>query len=211
MTKQVAKVLVVFCLVSALVGITCVRSQDDRETWQPPEQILDAIGVEPGMVIGEAGAGSGYFTFPLAQRVGDQGKVYANDISESSLEKLRARAEEEKVSNIEIVLGEVDDPLFPDEEMDMIVMVYVLHHLDRPMEFLGNLKKYLKTGIPLVIIERNTDEDRAHPPSFMSKKQVLETMQEGDYELIRTETFLPKDTIYIFRLASGAPATDPPS
>ena len=186
--------------VCLIVATSCTTfGQADRETWQPPEKIMDAIGVEAKMRIGEAGAGTGYFTFPLAGRVGPEGIVYANDISTSSLEVIRDRADAEGLVNIKTVVGAVDDPLFPETDLDMIVMVYVLHMLEKPVEFLRNVRKYMGPGAELVIIERNGTRDRAHYPSFMTKKQVLETMGETGYALDRTETFLPKDTIYIYR------------
>jgi len=185
------------CLLMAAPGVSF--GQDDRETWQPPEKIMDAIGVEPGMRIGEAGAGKGYFTFPLARRVGPEGIVFANDISTSSLDVIRNRAADEELGNIEIVVGEVEDPLFPEEDLDMVVMVYVLHMLEKPVEFLKNVRKYIEPGAQLVIIERNTTRERAHYPSFMTNRQILETMGETGFELARTETFLPKDTIYIYK------------
>ena len=192
-----ASAAITVCL---LVATSCTASgQADRETWQPPDKIMDAIGVEPNMRIGEAGAGTGYFTFPLAGRVGPEGIVYANDISTSSLDVIRDRAEAEGLANIEIVVGAVEDPLFPETDLDMVVMVYVLHMLEKPVEFLRNVRKYMRPGARLVIIERNGTRDRAHYPSFMTKKQVLETMGETGYALDRTETFLPKDTIYIYR------------
>ena len=172
----------------------------DRETWQPPEQIMDAVGVRAGMRIGEAGAGEGYLTFHLARRVGDRGVVYANEISEGDLETIRIRAQREGVDNIVTVLGEIEDPLFPEKDLDMVIMVYVLHHLDRPIEFLQNLEGYLKADAPVVIIEKNHDIDRSHPPQFMTGRQVLETIEESGYELEKTETFLPRDTIFIYRV-----------
>ena len=184
----------------ALLSTGVSHGQSGREEWQPPEEIMDAIGVKPGMVIGEPGAGSGYMTFYLAERVGDKGKVYANDISRGALDELSSRAKKEGVENIEIVMGEVEDPVFPVNDLDMIIMVYVLHMLDKPMEFMDNVKKYMTPDTPLVIIERNTHNERAHPPSFMTNREILETLQETGYVLERTETFLPKDTIYIFRL-----------
>jgi ubiquinone/menaquinone biosynthesis C-methylase UbiE len=193
----VAFAAIAVCLLVA-TSVT-ILGQADRETWQPPEKIMDAIGVEPKMRIGEAGAGTGYFTFPLAGRVGPEGLVYANDISTSSLDVIRRRAADEGLANIEIVVGAVEDPLFPETDLDMVVMVYVLHMLEKPVEFLGNVRKYMGPGATLVIIERDGTRDRAHYPSFMTKKQVLETMGETGYVLDRTETFLPKDTIYIYR------------
>ena len=187
-------------LVISMLLITCsgmVVAQANREEWQPPEEIMDAIGVKPGMVIGEAGAGRGYMTFPLAKRVGDKGRIYANDISRSALDAIESRAEDEGVGNIVTVMGEIEDPVFPEKDLDMIIMVYVLHMLERPLEFMENLKKYLGEDGRLVIVELNAHNDRGHPPSFMSRKQVIDTIQGTDYILERTETFLPKDTIYV--------------
>lgn len=176
-----------------------ISGQSERETWQPPEQIMDSIGVKPGMIIGEAGAGRGYFTFPLAKRVGEKGKVYANDISKSSLNEIQTISTRENLKNIITVLGEIEDPLFPQKDQDMIIMVYVLHMLEKPKEFMENLKKYMTSETQLVIIERNSNRDRAHYPSFMSKKQVLEMLEKTNYKLVRKMTFLPKDNIYIYK------------
>jgi ubiquinone/menaquinone biosynthesis C-methylase UbiE len=177
-----------------------VLGQNDRETWQPPEQIMDSIGVLPGMIIGEAGAGQGYFTFYLAQRVGEKGIVYANDISKISLNDIQSRSKRENIANIITVLGETEDPLFPQKNLDMIVMVYVLHMLEKPVEFLKNLKKYMKPGTQLIIIEKNTLTERAHYPGFMTKKQILDTIEKTDYKLQRILTFLPRDAIYIYKI-----------
>jgi ubiquinone/menaquinone biosynthesis C-methylase UbiE len=194
-----ATVLVIAtCLVTAVP-----HSSDrdaDREIWQPPEQIMDAVGVRAGMRIGEAGSGEGYLTFHLARRVGDRGIVYANEISEADLETIRHRAQSEGVENIVTVLGEVEDPMFPEKNLDMVIMVYVLHHLDRPIEFLQNLEGYLKPDAPMVIVEKNTDVKRSHPPQFMTNRQILETIEESGYELERTEDFLPRDTIFVYRV-----------
>jgi len=189
--------VIALCMIAAT---TISSDRDaDRETWQPPEQIMDAVGVRAGMRIGEAGAGEGYLTFHLARRVGDRGVVYANEISEGDLETIRNRARREGVANIVTVLGETEDPLFPEKDLDMVIMVYVLHHLDRPIEFLQNLEGYLKPDAPVVIVEKNTDTDRSHPPQFMTNRQILEAIEEAGYELERTEDFLPRDTIYIYR------------
>jgi len=200
MRHSFLKVFVSCSVVFVLFGSQLTFCQADREKWQPPKKIMIAIGVKEGMVIGEAGAGRGWFTFYLAERVGEKGKIYANDISKDRLEYLRNRAQRENVENIEIVLGEVEDPLFPEKNLDMIVMVYVLHMLERPMQFMENLAKYLKKDGKLVIIELNTSEDRGHPPAYMSRNQIIETIQKTNYKLERKETFLPKDTIYILKM-----------
>jgi ubiquinone/menaquinone biosynthesis C-methylase UbiE len=186
------------CLLAA-ISLSFDRDSD-RESWQPPDQIMDSVGVREGMRIGEAGAGDGYFTFPLAKRVGDRGVIYANEISSSDLETIRDRTRRERVDNIVTVLGEIEDPLFPERDLDMIIMVYVLHHLDRPVEFLKNLEQYLKPGARVVIVEQDHDADRSYAGHFMSSLQILETIEASGYTIERTETFLPRDTIYIFRV-----------
>jgi ubiquinone/menaquinone biosynthesis C-methylase UbiE len=200
MTKKILTPSIVLVLSLALFFLLMPESsfsQRGRENWQPPEEIMDVVGVIPGMKIGEAGAGTGYFTFPLAKRVGPTGKIYANDINEDSLGRLRRRAQAEGLDNIEIVIGETTDPLFPEKQLDMIIMVYVMHHLAKPVEFLKNLKPYLKPGAPLVIIEQDGDRDRTHSSDFMSPEQALKTIKQSPFSQIRIETFLSRDTIYI--------------
>jgi ubiquinone/menaquinone biosynthesis C-methylase UbiE len=177
-----------------------ILGQNERKRWQPPEQIMDSIGVKPGMIIGEAGAGRGYFTFYLAKRVGEKGKVYANDILKSSLDEIQSRSKRENITNIITVLGETEDPLFPLKSLDMIIMVYVLHEMEKPVEFMGNLQKYIKPETQLVIIERKTNTNSSHYPPFMTKKQISDMMEKTNYRLERIETFFRKDNIYIYKL-----------
>jgi ubiquinone/menaquinone biosynthesis C-methylase UbiE len=188
-------------MIASLILTTSAPSfgQVDRETWQPPEKIMDSIGVKPGMRIGEAGAGHGYFTFPLARRVGSGGMVFANDISVDGLDAIKERALREGLKNIKIVVGEVEDPLFPEKNLDMVVMVYVLHEVERPIPFLKNLRAYLKPGGLLVIIENTNTVQRGHFPSFLTKNQILELVDKSGYKLDRVETFLTRDNICIFK------------
>ncbi len=199
--KKLTSVSVILMLAASLpfIDFSLCSAQENRESWQPPEKIMDAIGVKSGMTIGEAGAGRGYFTFPLAHRVADKGIVYANDIWLPGLETIKNRAEREGIGNIKTVEGQADDPMFPVMNLDMSIMVYVLHEIKLQVPFLTNLKKYLKKDGMLVIIERNVNEDKSHIPSFLNSSQVLELARESGYDHIRTETFLPYDNIYIFR------------
>ena len=199
MAKKPLRTATLAACLLATISLSFDRDRD-RESWQPPDQIMDSVGVREGMRIGEAGAGDGYFTFPLAERVGDRGVVYANEISTADLETIRDRARREGVDNIVTVLGEIEDPLFPERDLDMVIMVYVLHHLDLPVDFLKNLEQYLKPGAQVVIIEQNHDADRSYVGHFMSSRQILETIEESGYTIEKIETFLPKDTIYIFRV-----------
>jgi ubiquinone/menaquinone biosynthesis C-methylase UbiE len=182
-----------------LIPVYLVWGQSNRDSWQQPEKIIDTIGIKQGMVIGEAGAGEGYFTFKLAPHVGEQGIIYANDINKSSLRKLEKQATKEGIENIKTIVGEVTDPLFPDGELDMLIMVYVFHDLTKPLPFLENIKEDLKPGAPLVMVEGDPDKHYGEG-HFYSRERVVEMVTSAGYELVRTETFLPRDTIFIFKL-----------
>ena len=213
--RRAASLGVAFVIV--LVGLSSARrvvgDESERDKWQQPDKVMDSIGVKPGMVIGEAGVGRGYFTFKLAERVGEAGKVFANEISESDLRYIRERCEREGLRNIETILGQVEDPLFPKSEMDMVFMVYVLHHLDKPIRFLRNIASSLKPGATVVLLERDPDK---WPPrnkgshrsydagrhDFMPDPIVLKRIKEAGYELLKRETFLERDNIYVIRPSS---------
>ena len=105
---------------------------------------MDAAGVAPGMVVGEAGAGDGYFTLPMARRVGPAGAVYANDISTRALNRLASSARHEGLANIQVVVGGVDDPRFPRQDLELVVIVHAFHDFSQPVEWLRNVRKYLK-------------------------------------------------------------------
>jgi len=156
---------------------------------------MDVIGVKPGMTIGEVGAGRGYFTFKLARRVGDQGKIYANDIDQEALMSIESRCRAEGITNIEIILGKIDDPGFPEGKIDMVFMSFVFHLLEKPVELLRNLKPSMKPGASLIII----DPRKAKMTPEVEKWKIIEPAVGAGFELLRKETFLDRANIYIFR------------
>jgi ubiquinone/menaquinone biosynthesis C-methylase UbiE len=151
------------------------------------------------MIIGEVGAGHGYFTFKLSERVGETGKIYANDISESALRYLRNRCSRDGITNIETVLGEVDDPLLP-EGLDMVFIVNAFHDLAKPVALLDNLSSSLKPDANVVIIDRDPEKVNHSTDHFLSRTEVLEKIEDSVFDLERLETFLPQHSIYILRL-----------
>ena len=174
-------------------------SSQQRDTWQQPEKVMDAIGINPGMTIGEVGAGYGYFTFKLARRVGNTGKVYANDIDKKVLKSIEDRLKRENITNIVTILGEVKKPLFPQGTMDMVIMVYVLHDLEKPVQLLKNIKPSMKPDAPLVILEKDPEKTGDTSGHFYKKDKLMSLVAEAGYELVCVETFLLKDNIYIFQ------------
>jgi len=158
---------------------------------------MDILGIKAGMTIGEAGAGDGYFTFYLSERVGKTGKIFANDIEEDKLDKISKKCKDGSITNITTILGEQTDPLFPQNQMDMVVMMYVFHDLTKPVEFLLNIRKYLKPGAQVVIIDRDPDKYGASYDHFLTSGQIKKIVIEAKYKLIKIETFLSRDNIYV--------------
>jgi ubiquinone/menaquinone biosynthesis C-methylase UbiE len=160
---------------------------------------MDLVGVRPGMIIGEVGAGHGYFTFKLSQRVGESGKIYANDISRSALRYLRDRCEREGIANIETIIGEVEDPLLP-KGLDMVFIVNAFHDLAKPVELLNNLSLSLRPNAQVVILDRDPEKVNYSTDHFLSREEILEKIGGSVFELERLETFLPQHNIYIIRV-----------
>lgn len=186
------------CVFIVFSGLCAAQSRRDAQVQ--PEKLMDAIGVKPGMVIGEAGAGEGYFTFKLARRVGETGKVYANDIVERVLRVIRNRAEREGITNITTILGKVEDPLFPKGGLDMVFMISAFHDFEKKVEWLNNVKPYLKPGGTLVIVEQDPDKSGSGRYHLMTQQEILETVKKSDFKLDRIETFLPTYNIYVYKL-----------
>jgi ubiquinone/menaquinone biosynthesis C-methylase UbiE len=132
-----------------------------RDARLQPERVMDAVGIRPGMVVGEAGAGRGYFTFKLARRVGASGKVYANDIDAGSLAYLRERCQRDGIENVVTILGRMEDPLFPAGSMHMVFMVNTYHYLARPVVLLRNLIPALKPGAIVAVVEHDPEKSGA--------------------------------------------------
>lgn len=194
MNRKKLMQVIFFC---GLILPVLILGTESRDNWQQPEKVLEVIGIKPGMVIGEPGAGRGYYTFKLARKVGPTGKIYANDILEKKLNTIKNRAKREGFTNIVTIKGEIEDPLFPRDELDMVFMSYVLHDLESPVAFLKNLRAYLKPDTPLVILEQSP-EKTGETWHFWKKEKILKTVKAAGYRLDRIEAYLPKDNIYFF-------------
>ena len=205
MSKKAISVLLTI-LALGLGQILCAQvnleeSWEKRvNTHQPPDKVMEAIGVKAGMVIGEVGAGRGRYTVHLARKVGDTGRVYANDIDQKSLDDLRDRCRRGGIKNVEIVKGTVDDPLFPRATLDMAFMILTYHHLAKPVDLLRNLLPSLKPGATVAIVDPDPvkDADRGGRESTSREAMEKEAGLAG-FEIVRVEDFLKNDNIFILR------------
>jgi SAM-dependent methyltransferase len=180
------------------------QTVEAREKWinerQPPARVMDAIGLKPGMVVGEVGAGRGRYTIHLAARVGPAGHVYANDINADGLAVLRERCRKDGLENVETILGSVDNPLFPKKSLDLVFMVLTYHHLARPVDLMKNLLPSLKPGATVVVIDPDPAKDPGEPQSEYTPREKIEReAAEAGFVIDRVETFLPRDGLFILK------------
>ena len=172
----------------------------ERVQEEEPDIALDAIKLTTGSTVADVGAGSGYMSVKMAKRVGPTGKVYANDIQPEMLTLLRQRLAKEKITNIETVLGTIDDPKLPAATLDLILMVDVYHELAAPQRTLQQLKRALSPSGRLVLLEYRKEDPsipirEEHKMSVADAKAELEA--EG-YRLASVIETLPRQHILIF-------------
>ena len=164
---------------------------EKRDSWQRPAEVMNALGVRPGSAVADVGAGDGYFSFHLASRVGAQGKVYAEDISESQVEKIRERAKKEGLSQIQTVLGTEDDPKLPAGTLDAILIVLTYHEMQNYDAMLSAMTRALKPGGILAVIDDEAEPDRTRSSAAedhkIAKKLVLADAVRHSLHFVREE------------------------
>lgn len=174
--------------------------REERDIEEAPDKALDAIGIDKGSTVADVGAGSGYMTVRMAARVGPTGRVYATDIQPQMLSMLRVRLEKERIANVSLVQGAVDDPRLPASTIDMILMVDVYHEFSEPQKMLRGLRAALKPGGRLVLLEYKK-EDPSIPIRLEHKMTVAEAKLEVEAEgfrLARVGSELPRQHILVF-------------
>jgi predicted methyltransferase len=124
----------------------------DRDAWQKPDQIMDALGVADGSAVADIGAGAGWFTIRLARRVGPNGVVYSQDVQRQMLEAIRRRVAREGLGNVETRLGAGSSPNLPARALDAVLVVDVYPEVEDRVTFLRNLAAALKPGGRLGIV-----------------------------------------------------------
>ena len=124
----------------------------DRDAWQKPDQIMDALAIADGSAVADIGAGAGWFTIRLARRVGPNGTVYAQDVQRQMLEAIRGRVDREGLRNVETRLGVGSAPNLPGRSLDAVLMVDVYPEVEDRVTFLRNLAAALKPGGRLGVV-----------------------------------------------------------
>jgi arsenite methyltransferase len=171
-----------------------------RDSYQKPQEVMAALGIKPGEVIADIGAGSGYFTFRLALHVGDKGKVYAVDVSPEMILHINRRIRELKVNNVVSILADPDDPLLPDRSVNRFFFSESWHHIEKQTKYLSLMKRMLKPGGEIVMIDFHKKELPVGPPLQMkiAREDLIKQMESNGFRLKNEQTFLPYQYFLVF-------------
>ena len=178
----------------------------ERERQERTDLLIAGLTLSEDFVVADIGAGTGYFTFPVAQRV-PRGKVFSVDIQSEMLARIAQRKTLENVANVEAVLGEADDPKLPDNEIDLAFIVDAYHEFSFPREMGERLKASLKPGGRLVLVEYRAEDLRVPIKRLhkMSEVQVKQEMAAIGLDWVRTESYLPQQHVLIFQKPRAQP------
>ena len=131
-------------------ALSTEQARDDR---REAVTVMDLANISAGMTVADIGAGEGYYTVRLAERVGAQGRVLAQDIDQGALRRLGDRVERESLANVSIKLGAEDDPGLPENSFDRIFLIHMYHEVAEPYAFLWRIRPALKKGGQVVVVD----------------------------------------------------------
>ena len=172
----------------------------EREQEENASESFDNLGLVPGMTVVDMGCGNGFWTLPLAKKVGKDGRVLAVDIQLEMLQKLKARGLQEALDNIEPILGKVDDPRLPMGEVDLVLMVDVYHEFSHPESMLWSIRRSLKPNGVIALLEYREEDPGVpiKPRHKMSKRQIMKEYGANRFKLVREYNRLPWQHLMFF-------------
>jgi predicted methyltransferase len=180
--SSVFSILITSTLVGLLLAAGCTRAQNsgpERDGWQRPEEVIDALGVKSGSAVADVGCGRGYFTMKLAARVGPTGKVYAEDIKDDVLADVRRDAEKQGFKQVTTVLGIEDDPRLPSGALDAVLTVDSYHEWVDYDSMLDHLYAALKPAGQFGLIDGETKAGKSRE-DYHSMHRMPESMERED-------------------------------
>jgi arsenite methyltransferase len=175
-----------------------------RMYWQMPLRVMDELDIGPGMSVADVGAGIGYFTLKLSERVGETGRIYASDIDENALAFLDGRRKEEGLENITIIQGREENPLIPEASVDLVLIVNTIQFVKEKTAFFDNIRGSLKENGRLAFIQWDAAKMDSEMPGWNGEdrdrytmRTMLKMIYDADYEVLEIKDFLPMQLIYI--------------
>jgi ubiquinone/menaquinone biosynthesis C-methylase UbiE len=147
---------------------TAFSTEVQRDKVNEAKTVMDLAHIGKGTTVADIGAGEGYYTVRLGERVGKEGRVLAQDIDHAALERLGQRVERERLDNVSIKLGDPDDPKLPNASFDRIFLIHMYHEVQEPYAFLWRLRPALRPGGKIIVVDldRRTDQ-HGIPPALL--------------------------------------------
>jgi SAM-dependent methyltransferase len=173
--------------------------EEKFETFQPSGEIMDVIGVKPGLTVGEIGAGNGRFAVKVAARVGSSGKVYANDIDPKAVRFMEQRCEREGITNMAIIHSKDVEPGFPTGKLDLVYLINTYDHLVDPITLLRNTRRSLKPDGRLAVIAYDPQKLADHSGHAVPRKRLITECTRAGFTLVHLDTTFIYDNIYLFK------------
>lgn len=179
-----------------------VFDDPERDAWQKPHEVIQALALKADAVVADIGAGTGYFSVRLAHMV-RQGRIYGVDTEPAMVKHLAERAKGAKLTNVSALLGAPDDPRLP-EKVDLILLVDVYHHIDARSRYFRLLQNSLKPGGRIAIIDFRRDSPAGPPVAArLAPETVKAELASAGFELSQEHGFLPNQYFLIFRAAGS--------
>ncbi|ARS27994.1 ubiquinone/menaquinone biosynthesis methyltransferase [Sphingomonas sp. KC8] len=143
-------------------------TEEARDRLREADNVMARSGITPGMTVADIGAGEGYYTIRLASRVGEDGRVLAQDIVPQVRDALAERVNREALDNVSVKLGEPADPKLPADSFDRIFLVHMYHEIGAPYEFLWRMRPALRPGGRVVVVDSNRPTaEHGTPPALL--------------------------------------------
>lgn len=143
-------------------------NEDQRDNLGEAEVVMDLARIKTGTTVADIGAGEGYYTVRLAERVGSKGRVLAQDIDPGAIQRLGQRVERERLDNVSIKTGAPDDPRLPANSFDRVFLVHMYHEVTEPYAFLWRLRPALRQGGQVIVVDVDRPTDHhGMPPSLL--------------------------------------------
>jgi 2-polyprenyl-3-methyl-5-hydroxy-6-metoxy-1,4-benzoquinol methylase len=162
------------------------------------DQVIASLGVREGMRIADLGSGSGLFTRPLAKQVGSSGVVYAVDVDEKLLDHVLKTSTEKGLTNVRPILADANDAQLP-EPVDLITIIDTLHHIPAPSEYVKGLRKYLRKGGRVAIIDFSNEWPAGHESMVYQLKDLEKWMKDAKFKRVQSFDFLDNNFFVLFQ------------
>ena len=179
-----------------------IRSMEraERDSWQKPDEVVKALQLKNGDVVADIGAGTGYFARRLAKAVAPQGKVYAVDIAADVLDYMKQRADKEGLHNITTIVSHEDDPMLPENGVDMAFFCDTTHHIANRVNFYRKMSPGVKRHGRLVIIDYPPGgQHTPHPAEMLvPRSQAISEAEDAGFKFIKDFGILPYHYFLVF-------------